>query len=148
MGRVLRYAMLECSELAGNFSRFGIYGTLCPLLTTTEKKDVGSAPPIVIPTPGKRGRKKKSDLSRVGPTPAGHMLPTGSEALILAHLAAGGQVCLLVSSNQNMNRIYYVYMSLNKLPFTSMYISFVMFYTPVTMRFCFFFLAELCEWKC
>ncbi|XP_042561339.1 zinc finger protein 384a isoform X6 [Clupea harengus] len=53
------------------------------------KKENGSIPPaVVMPTPSKRGRKKKSMLSREGPV---HTLPTGSDALILAHLAAGGQ---------------------------------------------------------
>ncbi|XP_041962261.1 zinc finger protein 384b isoform X4 [Alosa sapidissima] len=66
-------------------------GYVTPLTTPIEKKDVNQAPPIVIPTPGKRGRKKKSEMPRMGPTATGHVLPTGSEALILAHLAAGGQ---------------------------------------------------------
>ncbi|XP_028835186.1 zinc finger protein 384b isoform X2 [Denticeps clupeoides] len=57
----------------------------------SDKKDMGASPPIVMPTPGKRGRKKKSMLPRVGHPTVGHVLPTGSEALILAHLAAGGQ---------------------------------------------------------
>lgn len=48
-----------------------------------------------MPTPSKRGRKKKSMLPREGPVTA-HALPTGSDALILAHLAAGGQVSLMV----------------------------------------------------
>ncbi|XP_036826801.1 zinc finger protein 384 isoform X9 [Oncorhynchus mykiss] len=50
------------------------------------KKEDLVIPPAVMPTPGKRGRKKKSMMSRAGAT-----LPPGSDALILAHLAAGGQ---------------------------------------------------------
>ncbi|XP_042561337.1 zinc finger protein 384a isoform X4 [Clupea harengus] len=58
-------------------------------IMTADKKENGSIPPaVVMPTPSKRGRKKKSMLSREGPV---HTLPTGSDALILAHLAAGGQ---------------------------------------------------------
>lgn len=57
-----------------------------------DKKDDGSVPPaVVIPAPSKRGRKKKSMMPRAGPV-ATHALTTGSDALILAHLAAGGQV--------------------------------------------------------
>jgi len=44
-----------------------------------------------MPVPAKRGRKKKSMMQRAGPVSA-HTLATGSDALILAHLAAGGQV--------------------------------------------------------
>ncbi|XP_045077871.1 zinc finger protein 384-like isoform X4 [Coregonus clupeaformis] len=50
------------------------------------KKEDLIIPPVVMPTPGKRGRKKKSMMPRAGAT-----LPPGSDALILAHLAAGGQ---------------------------------------------------------
>ncbi|XP_057210247.1 zinc finger protein 384a isoform X3 [Triplophysa rosa] len=51
------------------------------------KKEDGSIPPaVVMPVPSKRGRKKKSTMPR-----AAHALATGSDALILAHLAAGGQ---------------------------------------------------------
>nr|XP_046182622.1 zinc finger protein 384-like isoform X4 [Oncorhynchus gorbuscha] len=50
------------------------------------KKEDLVVPPVVMPTPGKRGRKKKSMMQR-----AGANLPPGSDALILAHLAAGGQ---------------------------------------------------------
>ncbi|XP_042561335.1 zinc finger protein 384a isoform X2 [Clupea harengus] len=64
-----------------------IVSTLHP--SNADKKENGSIPPaVVMPTPSKRGRKKKSMLSREGPV---HTLPTGSDALILAHLAAGGQ---------------------------------------------------------
>ncbi|XP_078810995.1 zinc finger protein 384a isoform X8 [Oryzias latipes] len=41
---------------------------------------------VVMPTPSKRGRKSKQGMGRVG-----GVLPPGSDALILAHLAAGGQ---------------------------------------------------------
>ncbi|XP_039534761.1 zinc finger protein 384a isoform X4 [Pimephales promelas] len=55
------------------------------------KKEDGSIPPaVVMPVPAKRGRKKKSMMQRAGPVSA-HTLATGSDALILAHLAAGGQ---------------------------------------------------------
>ncbi|XP_064836462.1 zinc finger protein 384-like isoform X2 [Oncorhynchus masou masou] len=54
--------------------------------TNTGKKEDLVIPPAVMPTPGKRGRKKKSMMPRAGAT-----LPPGSDALILAHLAAGGQ---------------------------------------------------------
>ncbi|XP_067111310.1 zinc finger protein 384a isoform X2 [Osmerus mordax] len=54
--------------------------------TNTDKKDDVVIPQVVMPTPGKRGRKKKSMMPRVGSA-----LPPGSDALILAHLAAGGQ---------------------------------------------------------
>lgn len=53
----------------------------------SDKKEDLVIPPVVMPTPGKRGRKKKSMMQR-----AGANLPPGSDALILAHLAAGGQV--------------------------------------------------------
>ncbi|XP_061597367.1 zinc finger protein 384a isoform X2 [Cololabis saira] len=49
-----------------------------------KKEDVG--PAVVMPTPSKRGRKSKQVMSRMG-----GVLPPGSDALILAHLAAGGQ---------------------------------------------------------
>lgn len=63
-----------------------------------DKKENGSIPPaVVMPTPSKRGRKKKSMLPRDGPVTA-HTLPTGSDALILAHLAAGGQVSFTVEA--------------------------------------------------
>ncbi|XP_035286754.1 zinc finger protein 384a isoform X1 [Anguilla rostrata] len=60
------------------------------LYSHNKKENAGVAPAIVMPTPSKRGRKKKSELARTGPI-TGHTLPTGSDALILAHLAAGGQ---------------------------------------------------------
>ncbi|KAI1885767.1 hypothetical protein AGOR_G00207190 [Albula goreensis] len=59
------------------------------LYSHNKKEDVTISPAVVMPTPSKRGRKKKSALPRTGP--AGHPLPTGSDALILAHLASGGQ---------------------------------------------------------
>ncbi|KAM9737985.1 zinc finger protein 384a isoform 2-T3 [Menidia menidia] len=51
--------------------------------STDKKNDV--PPGVVMPTPSKRGRKSKQVMGRVG-----GVLPTGSDALILAHLAAGG----------------------------------------------------------
>lgn len=62
-----------------------------PLLLLPDKKDNISGPPaVVMPTPSKRGRKSKQMMGRV--TGVGGVLPPGSDALILAHLAAGGQV--------------------------------------------------------
>ncbi|XP_036394069.1 zinc finger protein 384b isoform X5 [Megalops cyprinoides] len=67
----------------------------CPsshyLYSSNKKEDVTISPAVVMPTPSKRGRKKKSVLPRAGPATTGHTLPTGSDALILAHLASGGQ---------------------------------------------------------
>ncbi|XP_061111202.1 zinc finger protein 384a isoform X5 [Conger conger] len=60
------------------------------LYSHNKKEDASVSPAVVMPTPSKRGRKKKSELARAGPI-AGHTLPAGSDALILAHLAAGGQ---------------------------------------------------------
>ncbi|KAF6733593.1 Zinc finger protein 384 [Oryzias melastigma] len=55
--------------------------------SNSEKKDDVAVPPaVVMPTPSKRGRKSKQGMGRVG-----GVLPPGSDALILAHLAAGGQ---------------------------------------------------------
>ncbi|KAM4539456.1 zinc finger protein 384a isoform 4-T4 [Odontesthes bonariensis] len=54
--------------------------------TTDKKDDVALHPAVVMPTPSKRGRKSKQVMGRMG-----GVLPTGSDALILAHLAAGGQ---------------------------------------------------------
>ncbi|XP_047240214.1 zinc finger protein 384a isoform X4 [Girardinichthys multiradiatus] len=51
-----------------------------------KKEDINVSPAVVMPTPSKRGRKSKQVMSRVG-----GILPPGSDALILAHLAAGGQ---------------------------------------------------------
>ncbi|XP_078810992.1 zinc finger protein 384a isoform X7 [Oryzias latipes] len=53
---------------------------------TDKKDDVAVPPAVVMPTPSKRGRKSKQGMGRVG-----GVLPPGSDALILAHLAAGGQ---------------------------------------------------------
>ncbi|XP_037641215.1 zinc finger protein 384b isoform X2 [Sebastes umbrosus] len=52
--------------------------------------DVASHVVHVMPAPSKRGRKKKTALSRVGPVGG-----PGNETLILAHLTAGGQVASL-----------------------------------------------------
>ncbi|XP_062395472.1 zinc finger protein 384b isoform X2 [Sardina pilchardus] len=87
-GTLVSPASCSQSFVSGHPTTTMIVSALHP--PNSEKKDVNQAP-IVIPTPGKRGRKKKSEMSRVGPTATGHVLPTGSEALILAHLAAGGQ---------------------------------------------------------
>ncbi|XP_062291527.1 zinc finger protein 384a isoform X4 [Scomber scombrus] len=54
-----------------------------------KKNDIGVPPAVVMPTPGKRGRKSKQMMSRLAGV--GGVLPPGSDALILAHLAAGGQ---------------------------------------------------------
>ncbi|KAM4550772.1 zinc finger protein 384a isoform 7-T8 [Fundulus diaphanus] len=53
---------------------------------TDKKEDVSVPPAVVMQTPSKRGRKSKQMMSRIG-----GILPPGSDALILAHLAAGGQ---------------------------------------------------------
>ncbi|XP_039676250.1 zinc finger protein 384a isoform X5 [Perca fluviatilis] len=53
---------------------------------TDKKQEIAVPPAVVMPTPSKRGRKSKQMLGRVG-----GVLPPGSDALILAHLAAGGQ---------------------------------------------------------
>ncbi|KAL6099357.1 znf384 [Pungitius sinensis] len=59
-------------------------------IMTADKKDNIAVPPaVVMPTPSKRGRKSKQMLARVAGM--GGVLPPGSDALILAHLAAGGQ---------------------------------------------------------
>ncbi|XP_075897363.1 zinc finger protein 384b isoform X2 [Nelusetta ayraudi] len=61
-------------------------------LHSQDKKDGDGAPHVVVmPTPSKRGRKKKATtLARVGPVGG-----PGHETLILAHLTAGGQVAAL-----------------------------------------------------
>ena len=60
-------------------------------LSFPDKKEEISVPPaVVMPTPSKRGRKSKQMMGRVAGV--GGVLPPGSDALILAHLAAGGQV--------------------------------------------------------
>ncbi|XP_067468254.1 zinc finger protein 384a isoform X6 [Thunnus thynnus] len=56
---------------------------------TDKKGDIAVPPAVVMPTPGKRGRKSKQVMGRVAGV--GGVLPPGSDALILAHLAAGGQ---------------------------------------------------------
>uniref|UniRef100_A0A3Q0T8J8 Zinc finger protein 384 a n=1 Tax=Amphilophus citrinellus TaxID=61819 RepID=A0A3Q0T8J8_AMPCI len=62
-----------------------------PTATTmiVSKEDIAVPPAVVMPTPSKRGRKSKQMMGRV--TGVGGVLPPGSDALILAHLAAGGQ---------------------------------------------------------
>ncbi|XP_041811435.1 zinc finger protein 384a isoform X2 [Chelmon rostratus] len=56
---------------------------------TDKKEDIAIPPAVVMPTPSKRGRKSKQVMGRVAGV--GGVLPPGSDALILAHLAAGGQ---------------------------------------------------------
>ncbi|XP_023659730.1 zinc finger protein 384-like isoform X1 [Paramormyrops kingsleyae] len=55
-----------------------------------KKDDVTISPAVVMTTPSKRGRKKKSVMPRAGVLST-HTLATGSDALILAHLATGAQ---------------------------------------------------------
>ncbi|XP_039661029.1 zinc finger protein 384b isoform X2 [Perca fluviatilis] len=57
------------------------------LHSADKKEGDGASHVVVMPAPSKRGRKKKTTLSRVG--------PAGNETLILAHLTAGGQVASL-----------------------------------------------------
>ncbi|XP_042278882.1 zinc finger protein 384b isoform X3 [Thunnus albacares] len=60
-------------------------------LHSQDKKEAdGTSHVVVMPAPSKRGRKKKTTLSRVGPVGG-----PGNETLILAHLTAGGQVASL-----------------------------------------------------
>ncbi|XP_058474946.1 zinc finger protein 384a isoform X1 [Solea solea] len=54
-----------------------------------KKQDLALPPAVVMPTPSKRGRKSKQLMGRL--SGVGGVLPPGSDALILAHLAAGGQ---------------------------------------------------------
>ncbi|XP_041665136.1 zinc finger protein 384a isoform X2 [Cheilinus undulatus] len=58
---------------------------------TDKKEDITIPPAVVMPTPSKRGRKSKQVMGRVTGVGVGGVLPPGSDALILAHLAAGGQ---------------------------------------------------------
>ncbi|XP_018527831.1 zinc finger protein 384b isoform X2 [Lates calcarifer] len=51
-----------------------------------KKEGDGTSHVVVMPAPSKRGRKKKTTLSRVGPVGG-----PGNETLILAHLTAGSQ---------------------------------------------------------
>lgn len=60
------------------------------LLLPDKKDDITIPPAVVMPTPSKRGRKSKQGMGRLAGV--GGVLPPGSDALILAHLAAGGQV--------------------------------------------------------
>ncbi|XP_051247128.1 zinc finger protein 384a isoform X4 [Dicentrarchus labrax] len=52
-----------------------------------KKEDIAVPPAVVMPTPSKRGRKSKQMMGRVAGV--GGVLPPGSDALILAHLAGG-----------------------------------------------------------
>ncbi|XP_056877208.1 zinc finger protein 384a isoform X3 [Takifugu flavidus] len=56
------------------------------IMTADKKEDIAIPPAVVMPTPSKRGRKSKQVMGRVSGVP-----PPGSDALILAHLTAGGQ---------------------------------------------------------
>ncbi|XP_060914874.1 zinc finger protein 384a isoform X3 [Labrus mixtus] len=56
---------------------------------TDKKENMGNPSAVVMPTPSKRGRKSKQLMGRLAGV--GGVLPPGSDALILAHLAAGGQ---------------------------------------------------------
>ncbi|XP_022057511.2 zinc finger protein 384a isoform X5 [Acanthochromis polyacanthus] len=58
-------------------------------VTVVPVPSTGIMTAVVMPTPSKRGRKSKQVMGRV--TGVGGVLPPGSDALILAHLAAGGQ---------------------------------------------------------
>ncbi|XP_020504767.1 zinc finger protein 384b isoform X3 [Labrus bergylta] len=60
------------------------------LHSADRKEGDGSSHVVVMPAASKRGRKKKTALSRVG-----GMGGTGNETLILAHLTAGGQLASL-----------------------------------------------------
>uniref|UniRef100_A0A3B4YG76 Zinc finger protein 384 a n=1 Tax=Seriola lalandi dorsalis TaxID=1841481 RepID=A0A3B4YG76_SERLL len=60
-----------------------------PRLFPDKKEDISVPPAVVMPAPSKRGRKSKQMMGRVAGV--GGVLPPGSDALILAHLAAGGQ---------------------------------------------------------
>lgn len=60
------------------------------LLFPDKKEDISVPPAVVMPAPSKRGRKSKQVMGRVAGV--GGVLPPGSDALILAHLAGGGQV--------------------------------------------------------
>ncbi|XP_036948611.1 zinc finger protein 384a isoform X5 [Acanthopagrus latus] len=59
------------------------------IMTADKKDDITIPPAVVMPTPSKRGRKSKQGMGRLAGV--GGVLPPGSDALILAHLAAGGQ---------------------------------------------------------
>lgn len=59
------------------------------IMTADKKENMSLPPAVVMPMPSKRGRKSKQMLARVAGM--GVVLPPGSDALILAHLAAAGQ---------------------------------------------------------
>ncbi|XP_034456763.1 zinc finger protein 384a isoform X4 [Hippoglossus hippoglossus] len=59
------------------------------IMTADKKQDLAIPPAVLMQTPSKRGRKSKQVMSRVAGV--GGVLPPGSDTLILAHLAAGGQ---------------------------------------------------------
>ncbi|XP_047461107.1 zinc finger protein 384a isoform X4 [Mugil cephalus] len=58
-------------------------------VTVVPVPSTGIMTAVVMPTPSKRGRKSKQMMGRVSAVSG--VLPPGSDALILAHLAAGGQ---------------------------------------------------------
>lgn len=65
--------------------------TLAVVLFVDKKEGDGASHVVVMPAPSKRGRKKKTTMSRVGP-----MGGPANETLILAHLTPGGQVKNLI----------------------------------------------------
>lgn len=87
--------LLPCSLLLTSW-----YGFVFFSFFITDKKDADGAPHVVVmPTPSKRGRKKKATtLARVGPVGG-----PGHETLILAHLTAGGQVRTDPTSRPNLS---------------------------------------------
>lgn len=66
---------------------FSPFYLLLLILVVDKKEGDGTSHLVVMPAPSKRGRKKKTTLSKVGPVGG-----PGNETLILAHLTAGGQV--------------------------------------------------------
>lgn len=73
-------------------------------LLPDKKQDIVVPSAVVMPTPSKRGRKSKQMMNRVS-----GVLPPGSDALILAHLAAGGQVKFFVGVAVFCNDYHYLY---------------------------------------
>lgn len=86
-------SVLPIGHTPGRVSDFtDTFGPSHPsFLLTDKKEDIAIPPAVVMPTPSKRGRKSKQMMGRVS-----GVLPPGSDALILAHLTAGGQVRLAV----------------------------------------------------
>ncbi|XP_061903396.1 zinc finger protein 384a isoform X2 [Entelurus aequoreus] len=73
------------SFVAGPYSATTMFVSALHPSNTDKKGDIADPPVVVMPTAGKRGRKSKQ-MSRPSA-----ILPPGSDALILAHLAATGQ---------------------------------------------------------